>query len=428
MREAALLRRHGSPRPTAFDPVAAPEAATQRAATSCCENMHEQGYITRAEYDDGHRSRPLPTAADDPAAARDAAAPYFTTLAAPAARRPLAAAGQRAVRAAACKIRTTLDLELQQAAEQAITAVAADRRRPPQRLAGGDRQQDRRGPRDGRRPIERHELRRSPFNLATRATASPARRSSRSRSPTALEHGLRPELDRGLARSRLHRARQRRQGAVHRPQLRQHLLRGTTTLANATTISDNSVYAAASGIARSGPRGSRGWPARWASARRSRTTRDDPRRPQGRRHRRSTWRTRTRRSPTAGTARLSGTLGAPDDGPGRDRRDQCADRTAQGRPATSPTTKRILSPRRSRADRRSRSCRRVVASGTGSARPDRRASPPARPARPRTTATPGSSAGRRSHGRRLGRLPGRAQADGDRVPRRAGRRRHLSRR
>ena len=62
----------------------------------------------------------------------------------------------------------------------------------PERVAGRDRQQDRRGAGDGRRPDRQRRRRTTPSSRSTsrpRATASPARRSSRSRSPMALESG-----------------------------------------------------------------------------------------------------------------------------------------------------------------------------------------------------------------------------------------------
>ena len=76
-----------------------------------------------------------------------------------------------------------------------------------------------------------------------------------------------------------------------------------------------------------------------------------------------------------------------------------AGRAAQRRAGASTSVKTHARARRERRRRRStRSCRRVVKNGTGTrALVARHVRSPARPARPRTTATPGSSAGRREY-------------------------------
>ena len=95
------------------------------------------------------------------------------------------------------KITTTLDLDLQQAAENAVKRYFCEPDRPD-RGARGDRQQHRRGPRDGRRARLQH-ARRS--TSPRRASASRARRSSRSCSPTALQQRHLARLGVALAAS-----------------------------------------------------------------------------------------------------------------------------------------------------------------------------------------------------------------------------------
>ena len=111
--------------PTAFDPVLHPKAAKGR-RNLVLTNMWQQGYISRQQYLEGI-NKPLPTAADIQQPSEPTVAPYFTSWLRP---QVLAAMGLgRGVPAriaeyrayfGGLKIRTTLDLKLQAAAEQAI--------------------------------------------------------------------------------------------------------------------------------------------------------------------------------------------------------------------------------------------------------------------------------------------------------------------
>ena len=111
--------------PTAFDPILHKQAATDR-RNLVLKDMLDQHYITRAQYDDG-RNAPLPTAQDIQQPSEPTAAPYFTSWLRP---QILAAMGRGVSRATATyrayygglKIRTTLDLDMQKAAEQAISS------------------------------------------------------------------------------------------------------------------------------------------------------------------------------------------------------------------------------------------------------------------------------------------------------------------
>ena len=111
--------------PSAFDPIAHPQAAFAR-RNLVLSDMLQQGYITRQQYDQGRR-QPLPTATDIEQPQEPAAAPYFTSWLRP---QILAALG-RGVSARVAeyrayygglKIRTTIDLPMQRAAVQAISA------------------------------------------------------------------------------------------------------------------------------------------------------------------------------------------------------------------------------------------------------------------------------------------------------------------
>ena len=163
------------------------------------------------------------------------------------------------------KIKTTLDFDLQNAAETAIDTLPQLPRRPD-RLAGGDRQQDRRGPRDGRRAAT---TRSQPFNLATQGQRQPGS----SFKPFILAEALKE----GASVNDLWPSR-KRDFIVPGTKGKEHFVvnnfegsyAGTRSLGQALTYSDNSVFAAA-GI-HYGTRRSRAWRGAWASARRSRTT------------------------------------------------------------------------------------------------------------------------------------------------------------
>jgi penicillin-binding protein 1A len=124
--EAALLAGMVAD-PSAFDPVAHPQAAQGR-RNLVLRDMLDQGYITRAQYEQ-YRSEPLPTDSDIQQPSEPTAAPYFSSWLRP---QILAAMGlgrgvpasQAEYRAyyGGLKIRTSLDLKLQQAADQAVSA------------------------------------------------------------------------------------------------------------------------------------------------------------------------------------------------------------------------------------------------------------------------------------------------------------------
>jgi len=124
--EAALLAGMVAD-PSAFDPVLHKQAATGRRNT-VLKDMLEEHYISRAQYLDGIK-QPVPTATLIQQPQEPAAAPYFTSWLRP---QILAAMGlgKRGVPDSVAeyrayygglKIRTTLDLGLQQAADQAIS-------------------------------------------------------------------------------------------------------------------------------------------------------------------------------------------------------------------------------------------------------------------------------------------------------------------
>ena len=146
--EAALLAGVVA-NPSGYDPIAHPQAAERR-RNLVLQQMLEQGRLSRAavlQRAPGGAARPTP----EPPTVRTTA-PYFTTWV----RQQLVDRfGARRAFEGGLKITTTLDLDLQQAAENAVAALLLERRRPDRR-ARRHRQRDRRGPRDGRRARLQH--------------------------------------------------------------------------------------------------------------------------------------------------------------------------------------------------------------------------------------------------------------------------------
>ena len=415
-------RRASSPRRARYDPVAHPVGRDGAGATSCCARCSSRA-ASRAPSTTTRRpaSRCRPRRARRRRDVRHRSRAVLHHLGAPAARRPLRRPSGRS--RAACKVRTTLDLDLQNAAAAARSTRYLPLARRPDGGAGRHRQQDRRGPRDGRRPRLRQRRR---STSRPRASASRARRSSRSCSPQALRQGI-------VTRARCGRRASETStcpGTQRQGEFVVNNYEGAYAgIADARQRADvlRQLASTPRSASRSAPRRSRGWPGAWASARRSRTTCAITLGGlQAGRHARSTWRTPTRRSPPAG-ARVSGSLGAERRRPGRHRlgrkRDQGRqDASSDEQDARSTRVLARSSPTRGRdpADGRHRT---APASARAVRRLRRRQDRHDRELRRRLV--------RRLH-RQAARSPSgsatrTAQADADRVRRRAGRGRHLPR-
>jgi len=123
--EAALLAGMVA-NPTEFDPVLHPVAAEGR-RNLVLHDMLEQRYITQAQYDQGI-NEPLPSAQDIQQPQEPAAAPYFTSWVRPQIIAALEREGIPAKLApymayyGGLKIRLTINLQLQQAAQAAVDA------------------------------------------------------------------------------------------------------------------------------------------------------------------------------------------------------------------------------------------------------------------------------------------------------------------
>jgi len=193
--------------PSAYDPIANPTQARER-RNLVLKDMRQQGYISRVQYEIGI-AKPVPGPNDLQPPTEPEAAPYFTSWLRP---QILSAMGVRpgetAQQQAAAeyrayygglKIRTTLDLELQRAADQAIAAelpsgssypeaslVAIDNRTGEVRAMVG-------GPVLSTSSGQYYEdYQHHPFNLATEAERQPGSSFKPFTLAVALEHGFGP--------------------------------------------------------------------------------------------------------------------------------------------------------------------------------------------------------------------------------------------
>ena len=163
--EAALLAGVVAS-PSGYDPVAHPQAAERAAQPRAQARCSSRAASPRREYRNARQPRRCPARRHQAAARSSTKAPYFTTWV----RQQLVDRfGARRAFEGGLQVTTTLDLDLQDAAEQRGQHVPGQ---PggPDRGARRDRQRHRRGPRDGRRARLR---RRAPFNLATQGQRQP---------------------------------------------------------------------------------------------------------------------------------------------------------------------------------------------------------------------------------------------------------------
>jgi penicillin-binding protein 1A len=219
--------------PTGYDPIAHPGAARAR-RDLVLRYMRDQGYITTTQYLDDLQD-PLPTQADLTPPREDSEAPYFTSWVR---QQVVDHFGTFKAFSGNLQITTSLDLDLQRAAEEAIARmlppgsglpsaalVAIDNRTGEVRaMVGGDDYETR------------------PFNLATQGQRQPGSTFKPFVLTSALLSGISPS---SVWSSRL------KQFPVPNTRGRELFVvrnyggayAGSQTLSGATTTSDNSVYA-----------------------------------------------------------------------------------------------------------------------------------------------------------------------------------------
>ncbi|MDQ3851142.1 MAG: penicillin-binding protein, partial [Actinomycetota bacterium] len=239
--EAALLAGIVSS-PSAYDPIAHPRTARRR-RDLVLRRMHEQGYLTAAEYARS-AAEPIPAAKTiHPPQVQSAprSAAYFTTWVQ---QQLIDRYGPRRALERGLRVQTTLDLSLQRAAENAIRAWLPGPQGPSAALVAIDNRSG-----EVRAMIGGRDYAKAPFNLATQGQRQPGSAFKPFVLATALRQGISP-LSTWVSRKQVIQVPRSSEKFVVRNYEGNYS--GVSTLARATTFSDNSVYAQV-GI-RTGPR------------------------------------------------------------------------------------------------------------------------------------------------------------------------------
>ncbi len=216
--------------PSAYDPKAYPNNALGR-RNLVLEKMYEQGYITHAQYEQGIKQA-LPPPNDIEPPKIDSKAPYFTEWL----RQQLVDRyGAAKAFFGGLKIKTTIDLQLQAAAEQAASTylsgipptasiVVIDNRNAGVKAMVG-------GP----------DFETKPFNLATEGHRQPGSSIKPFTLITALKEGISPYTTFASAPQLFHFGKHGKQLFVVHNDENSYL--GSCDIVCATTYSDNSIYA-----------------------------------------------------------------------------------------------------------------------------------------------------------------------------------------
>src|SRR4051794_23294210 len=216
--------------PSAFDPKVNPEDALGR-RNLVLEKMYQQGYITREEFVESiHKALPAP--ADIKPPTLQSKAPYFTAFL----RQQLVERyGPEKAYFGGLTVKATLDLQLQEAAEEAVNAslgyspatasvVVIDNHTGGIKAMVG-------GP----------DFETAPFNLATQGRRQPGSSIKPFTLLTALEEGISPSTTYESAVQEFHFGKKGRETYVVHNDEDSYL--GSCSIECATTYSDNSIYA-----------------------------------------------------------------------------------------------------------------------------------------------------------------------------------------
>jgi len=216
--------------PSAYDPKAYPENALAR-RNIVLEKMYEQGYITQEQFEEGRRQA-LPAPADVNPPKLESKAPYFTAWL----RQQLVERyGAAKTFFGGLKVKSTLDLRLQGAAEEAVrsymgylpataSVVVLDNHNAGVKAMVG-------GP----------DFETKPFNLATQGHRQPGSSIKPFTLITALEEGISPYTTYESAPQEFHFGKHGEETYVVHNDEDSYL--GSCDIVCATTYSDNSIYA-----------------------------------------------------------------------------------------------------------------------------------------------------------------------------------------
>jgi penicillin-binding protein 1A len=216
--------------PSAFDPKVYPENSLGR-RNLVLEKMYEQGYITKAQFEEGTKQA-LPSPSDIEPPKIDSKAPYFTAYL----RQQLVDRyGASKAFFGGLKVKSTLDLKLQEAAEESVrsylgylpataSVVVIDNRNAGIKAMVG-------GP----------DFETAPFNLATQGHRQPGSSIKPFTLVTALEEGISPETVYESAPQIFHYGKHGKE--VFEVKNDEDSYLGSCSIICATTYSDNSIYA-----------------------------------------------------------------------------------------------------------------------------------------------------------------------------------------
>ncbi|MBJ7244862.1 MAG: transglycosylase domain-containing protein, partial [Solirubrobacteraceae bacterium] len=227
--EAALLTAVIA-NPTAYDPVARPQAALTRRNT-VLGKMRDQERISIAEYDQA-RAEGLPALIVSPSV--DTKAPYFTTWVS---QQLVDHFGARRAFEGGLRVRTTLDLDFQEAAQQAVDQNLSDPNGPSGAVVVIDNKTG-----EVKAMIGGRDYQERPFNLATQGQRQPG--------STVKPFILAAALRKGYGLGSVWESRKRvfdvpgDDGEKFTVNNFDKSYSGTRDLGSALTVSDNAVFAA----------------------------------------------------------------------------------------------------------------------------------------------------------------------------------------
>jgi penicillin-binding protein 1A len=171
--------------PAAYDPVAHPQAATQR-RNFVLRKMLEQGYVSRSEFEqDSHLALPTKDTIQPPTeSVTEPSAAYFVTWV----RQQVVDHFHGGAFIGGLKVKTTLDLDLQRAAVDAVESRFSDPSGPTASLVAIDNKTG-----EVRAMVGGPDFRKSPFNLATQGQRQPGSAFKAFVLAAALKKGISPD-------------------------------------------------------------------------------------------------------------------------------------------------------------------------------------------------------------------------------------------
>ncbi|MGI8512745.1 MAG: transglycosylase domain-containing protein [Solirubrobacteraceae bacterium] len=225
--------------PTAWDPVEHPQAAKQRRDTVLAA-MHDQGYLSKLDYRNSVNTN-LPQAGQIQPPREASEAPYFTTWVK---NHVIERFGAQRALNGGLKIRTTLDIGMQRAAENAVRTYLEDPKGPAAALVAIDNRTGEVRALVGNRVDSdyRDDYSNLPFNLATQGQRQPGSSFKAFILAAALREGASPDdsFESKQKEFTVPNSKGQERFVVNNFEGQ---YAGVTSLASATQNSDNSVFA-----------------------------------------------------------------------------------------------------------------------------------------------------------------------------------------